>query len=356
MTTKDLQTEINELKTQVQYLKTDVMNLKTSNLTIEAKLALLEAQKADPAIPQSIPVEILGIPDTEIPTPQFLQMISKITFQKWYSIVTLVVDDISVNVIALIDSGTDLNCIKGGVIPTKYCERTNESLSSANGEPLSISYKLDKGYIKNSGYCFKNTFLIVDSITNDLILRNSTLTQIYPFYVNETGVHTKIMGKPISFNFLSAAKQKEVANLQSSSIYKQINTLQIKQNLIWSLQEEVSYLRIEEQLQNPTLQKKIADLEQVIKTKTCADLPNAFLERKQHIISLPYERDFNERMIPTKARPTQMNSELLEYCKKEIQTLLDKKTYSAIQIPLELCSVLCEQCRWKGTWHPSPCH
>jgi len=93
------------------------------------------------------------------------------------------------------------------------------------------------------------------------------------------------------------------------------------------------------------LQKKIADLEQVIKTKTCADLPNAFLERKQHIISLPYERDFNERMIPTKARPTQMNSELLEYCKKEIQTLLDKKTYSAIQIPLELCSVLCEQCR-----------
>ena len=30
-------------------------------------------------------------------------------------------------------------------------------------------------------------------------------------------------------------------------------------------------------------------------------------------------------MIPTKARPTQMNAELLEYCKKEIQTLLDKK-------------------------------
>jgi len=30
-------------------------------------------------------------------------------------------------------------------------------------------------------------------------------------------------------------------------------------------------------------------------------------------------------MIPTEARPTQMNAELLEYCKKEIQTLLDKK-------------------------------
>jgi len=101
--------------------------------------------------------------------------------------------------------------------------------------------------------------------------------------------------------------------------------LQIKQNLIRSLQEEVSYLRIEEQLQNPTLQKKISDLEQVIKTKICADLPNALWEGKRHIISLPYEMDFNERMIPTKARPTQMNAELLESCKKEIQTLLDEK-------------------------------
>ena len=78
-------------------------------------------------------------------------------------------------------------------------------------------------------------------------------------------------------------------------------------------------------MQNPTLQKKISDLAQVIKAKICADVPNAFWERKQHIISLPYEKDFNERMIPTKARPTQMNVELLEYCKTEIQTLLDEK-------------------------------
>jgi len=171
------------------------------------------------------------------------------------------VEDISVNTLALKDSGANINCIKTGIIPTKYCERTNENLATANGEPLSISYKLNKGYIKNDGYCFKNTFSIVDNIANDRILGTPFLTQIYPFYVNETGVHTKTMGKPISFTFLSAAKQREVANLQSSSIYKQIDTLQIKQSFLRSLQEEVSYLRIEEQLQNPSLQKKIPDLE-----------------------------------------------------------------------------------------------
>jgi len=209
-------------------------------------------------------------------------------------------------------------------MPTKYCEKTNEGLSSANGTPLTISYKLNKGYIKNNNYCFKNTFLIVDNITSDLILGTPFLTQIYPFYVNESGLHTKIIGKTISFNFLTAAKQKEIANLQASSIYKQINTIQIKTKLIANLQEEVSYLRIEEQLKNSNVQKKILDLEQIIKTKICADLPNAFWERKQHIITLPYEKDFNEKLIPTKARPTQMDAELLEYCKKEIQLLLEK--------------------------------
>jgi len=121
----------------------------------------------------------------------------------------------STNTVALIDSGAYVNCIKRGIIPTKYCEKTNEGLSSANGTPLTISYKLNKGYIKNDNYCFKNTFLIVDNITSDLILGTPFLTQIYPFYVNESGLHTKIMGTTISFNFLTAAKQKEIAHLQS---------------------------------------------------------------------------------------------------------------------------------------------
>ena len=137
-------------------------------------------------------------------------------------------------------------------------------------------------------------------MTNDLILGTPFLTQIYPFYVNEIGLHTKIMGKTISFRFLTAAKQKAIAHLQSSSIYKQINTIQIKQNLLTSLQEEVSYLRIEERLQKPSLRKEILDLEQIIKTKICADIPNAFWKRKQHIITLPYESDFNESISQQK--------------------------------------------------------
>jgi len=179
----------NDLQAQVFLLKTEVVSLKAKDLEIEAKIAILETNKANPSIVPNLDFDI-----------------SQVTFQKLYSVVKLVVNDFSINTVALIDSGTDQNCIKGGIILTKYCERTKEHLASANDEPLSIQYKLNKGYIQNDGYGFKNVFFIVDNITNDIIVGTPFLTQIYPFYVNETGVHTKIMGKPISFNFLSEAR------------------------------------------------------------------------------------------------------------------------------------------------------
>ena len=42
------------------------------------------------------------------------------------------------------------------------------------------------------------------------------------------------------------------------------------------------------------------------------------------MVSLPFEKYFTEKQIPTKVRPIQMNPELLEYCKKEINNLLNK--------------------------------
>ena len=79
---------------------------------------------------------------------------------------------------SLIDSGADQNCIKAGIVPTKFSEQTREQLVSANGEPLTIRYKLNKGHIQNNNYCFKNVFLIVDNITNDIILGTPFHTQI----------------------------------------------------------------------------------------------------------------------------------------------------------------------------------
>jgi len=107
ITTKQLQTELNELKGQSRLPKTEVLFLKTKDPEIEAKIAMIESLKADPPPPPDLHTP--AVSNTEIPQTQFLQTTSRITFQKWYSIVNLVVDDFSINVITLIDSRADHN-------------------------------------------------------------------------------------------------------------------------------------------------------------------------------------------------------------------------------------------------------
>ena len=131
------------------------------------------------------------------------------TTQKWYSTVKIVFNDFSTSAVALIDSGADQNCICEGIIPAKCCERKKEQFCSANGEPLNTRYKLNKGYIQNNGYSFKNLFLTVQNITHGIILGTPLLTQIYPFQVNESSAHTKILGNQISSNFYAALHNEQ---------------------------------------------------------------------------------------------------------------------------------------------------
>ncbi|KAL6327887.1 hypothetical protein AAG906_027285 [Vitis piasezkii] len=64
-----------------------------------------------------------------------------------------------------------------------------------------------------------------------------------------------------------------------------------------------------------------------LKEKALLGVPflSSIFPMKQHEVELPYEPDFSEKNIRTKARPIQMNKDLLSYCEKEIQDLIDKK-------------------------------
>ena len=67
---------------------------------------------------------------------------------------------------------------------------------------------------------------------------------------------------------------------------------------------------------------KITNLHKAFEKEICSEFPNAFWERKKHLVELPYIPGFDEQNIPTKARPIQMNHEMMEICKKEIDHLL----------------------------------
>jgi len=139
----------------------------------------------------------------------------------------------------------DLNCIKEGIIPTKHCDKNRQNLYSANGSSLEVSHKLHKGYINVQNYSFKNVFIIVKNITNDIILGTRFLSQIYPFYTDNIGVHIQVMGNTISFPFLFPNMQLEISQLQNSLSSEQ-TTLKLIQKQISYLKEEYSYHRIDE--------------------------------------------------------------------------------------------------------------
>ena len=73
------------------------------------------------------------------------------------------------------------------------------------------------------------------------------------------------------------------------------------------------------------MQSKIDNFQKIRIDDVCSDVPNAFWHRRKHIVDLPYVKDFDEKNISTKARHVQMNVETVEFCKKEINDLLQKK-------------------------------
>ena len=61
---------------------------------------------------------------------EFLNIIDRMIFQKWYTKITLVVHkEFLITVVALVDSGADMNCIQEWLIPSKYYESTTDRLT-----------------------------------------------------------------------------------------------------------------------------------------------------------------------------------------------------------------------------------
>ena len=144
---------------------------------------------------------------------------------------------------------------------------------------------------------------------------------LYPFLTIDEGIKSNVLGKDILFKFILPPIPKEIYSLTNIFLIKGIDKERIdrKNRHLESLKLEITYKRIADQLIDPILNHKIKVFRQQIEIKICSNLPSAFWHRQRHIVQLPYEKEFNERQISTKARPIQMNNELLEHYKKKLK-------------------------------------
>ncbi|XP_049378163.1 uncharacterized protein LOC125842931 [Solanum stenotomum] len=260
--------------------------------------------------------------DTSSSAAPGVTVISSIRPQSHHKPIKIVVSKhFVINKIALLDSGAYMNCIVKGTVPTKYLQKSTSKLYSATGEPLKINHKLSKAHICNNGISLTNDFVITENINEDIILGMPFITQIKPYFTDLDGITTTILGKDLPFPFVKTLSQDESNSVRENTVFK-INNL--SQHITF-LKDEIRVKKIEQVLKNPEIVTKIAHLQEKFEKEICSDFPNAFWERKKHIVDLPYIERFNEQDITTKARPIQMNHETMEFYKKEIDTLFKNK-------------------------------
>ena len=323
VTVNDLQKEIKETYSEVQTLKESLATLRIDhNQRLRHWESTLHQNNKEGLSLQN-PYDA----DNLMVQENFLETINRINFQKWHSKVRIVINkEFEFEVIALIDSGADLNCIQEGIIPSKYFKQTRERLTSASDGKMQIEFKIPKAHVCQDNICFKTTFVLVKNMTDRVILGNPFMCLLYPFTVDGEGITTQPFGQSVKFKFLRSPEPREISTLQDISVSKTLNLISAKIQHLDYLKDDLRYTRVEEQLACKNIQDEIRKFEEKLKQEICSDLPTAFWHRKRHEVALPYVKDFNEKDIPTKARPIQMNHELMDICKAEIEDLHRKGT------------------------------
>ena len=89
----------------------------------------------------------------------------EVTTRKWIINVTIKIkNDFILETTVLFDTGENLNCIREGLIPTKYFKKTTQSVSSASGNRLQINFKLSDVFAAKHNISYKTAFLLVKNL------------------------------------------------------------------------------------------------------------------------------------------------------------------------------------------------
>ncbi|KAK2993200.1 hypothetical protein RJ640_005168 [Escallonia rubra] len=186
-TIQDLQGEILSLKKDVKTLSTRISLLELHN--IEEVRSEEEEEEEIYLNDNKLKINPDFANDTNIPKEQEILSMDRVIFQKWYVSVKVVISkDFTFEEIALIDSGADLNCIKEGLVPTKYCETTRQALTTANNGRMKINYKISESWICNDGICLKTHFIVVRGLSQSIILGTPFLSLLNPMTIDDKDI------------------------------------------------------------------------------------------------------------------------------------------------------------------------
>jgi hypothetical protein len=157
-----LQHEISNIKKEIVDLKNDMHHIKSDNQDFKSQLLITNLHKKFQIENEDLKIEDItgnqheysNDPESSNATVcfsstlKYVKLVKSFIPPKWYAKITVIVsEDYSFDAIALIDYGSDMNCIQEGLVPSKYFEKSTERLNSASGDSLHIKYELSKAYV-----------------------------------------------------------------------------------------------------------------------------------------------------------------------------------------------------------------
>jgi len=208
----------------------------------------------------------------------FLHVLTQISSKKYLIKISLVFsDDFKLDTIALFDTGAYLNCIKEGVVPKRFLQSTSKKFSTTNNSKLHITGKT-LASIFNNIISLKTFFVVTKDINHTIILGIPFIDMITPYKAHHDYISSKINGIKLHFSFLEKSKTRNINLIKACSVHTyHVNALiHGKQFHLHDLQNIISFYRIDKQLQDLVLQKKIIDFQSKIEQEICSDLPIAF--------------------------------------------------------------------------------
>ena len=162
-----------------------------------------------------------------------------------------------------------MNYLQEGLVPTQLYEKTKQTLFGANGKKLTIKYKLSDAHICNQGICIKQTFILVKDLKEKTLLGVPFLSSIFPMWVDDQGIRTKLLDKEILFEFANLPSERSINTLKDQVIVA-------KENHVNLLKHDIVMVRIEEQLKVKKTQDVIERFKNKIIREVCSNNSNAF--------------------------------------------------------------------------------
>ncbi|RVX07456.1 hypothetical protein CK203_025224 [Vitis vinifera] len=131
-----------------------------------------------------------------------------------------------------------LNCLQEGLVPTQFYEKTRQALFGANGKKLIIKYKLSNAHICNQGICIKQTFILVKDLKEKALLGVPFLSSIFPMWVDDQGIRTKLLDKEILFEFANPPGERSINTIKDQVIKAKQNHINLlNKRLLWKQHE-----------------------------------------------------------------------------------------------------------------------